>query len=95
MKVGTGIHIDLIDPELIKEYYEKTKERCYSKNFNSPGTSSVRAVIGSGLFLTEGDDWKKKKKILSNVFTFDFIRSKIPLIVKMTDEKIKELQNSP
>jgi len=25
MKVGTGILIDLVDPELIRQYYEKTK----------------------------------------------------------------------
>ena len=45
-------------------------------------------MVGSGLFLSEGDDWKKKKKILSNVFNYDFIRSKIPLIAKVSQEQI-------
>lgn len=27
MKVGKGILIDLIDPDLIKEYYEKTDRK--------------------------------------------------------------------
>ena len=83
MKVGSDVLIDILDPELIKEYFEKTKDRHYEKNFNSPGLSSIKSVIGSGLFLSEGDDWKKKKKILSNVFNFDFIHSKIPLIAKV------------
>ena len=29
MKVGSGTLIVLIDPELIKEFYEKMKERLY------------------------------------------------------------------
>ena len=42
--------------------------------------------------MSEGDNWKKKKKILSNVFNFDFIHSKIGLIAKVSEEKIKDLE---
>lgn len=86
--MGKGILIDLIDPDLIKEYYEKTKENCYEKDLESPGLSTLKDMVGSGLFLSEGDDWKKKKKILSNVFNYDFIRSKIPLIATVAQEQI-------
>ena len=46
MKVGRDVLIDLLDPDLIKEYYERTKERCYEKNFSSPGLSSAKALVG-------------------------------------------------
>jgi cytochrome P450 len=87
MKVGSGVLLDLVDPELIRQYYERTKEKCYSKSFDSPGTASLRALLTKdepGLFLSEGESWKKKKKILSNVFNFDFIQAKLPLIGRIT-----------
>lgn len=52
MKVGTGILLDLVDPELIKEYYQRTKDKCYEKNMDSPGLSSLKNLLGPGLFLS-------------------------------------------
>ena len=61
------------------------------KNYNNPNISALVGLIGPGIFFSEGDIWKKKKKILSNVFNFDFIHSQIPLIAKIAQEKILAL----
>jgi len=72
--------IDLIDPSLIREFYDKILEGCYKKYENIPQITGVRCVVGNGLLLSEGAEWKKKKKIMSNVFNFDFLKSKIKAI---------------
>jgi cytochrome P450 len=91
MKVGSDILIDLIDNELIAEYYQKTKERYYQKDMNSPGFSAIKSIIGKGLFLSEGDAWKKKKKILSKIFNHEFIYSLIPAISEIAEQNFKAL----
>ena len=42
MKVGSKVNIDLLDADLIKEYYERTKEKCYEKSLSLPGISSLK-----------------------------------------------------
>jgi len=42
--------------------------------------------MGHGVMFSEGDEWKKKRRIMSTVFNFEFIKSKIPLIAKITQE---------
>lgn len=84
MKVGNDIVIDLIDPTLIQEFFIKEKEKYYQKNLSHPSITSLMQIGGQGLFLSEGESWKKKKKILSNVFNFDFIHSQIHNIASIT-----------
>lgn len=38
---------------------------------------SVR-MLGKGLIFSEGDEWKRKRRIFGKFFTFEFIASKIP-----------------
>jgi cytochrome P450 len=40
----------------------------------------IYCVTGNGLLFSEGAEWKKKKKIMSSVFNFDFLKSKIKTI---------------
>jgi hypothetical protein len=49
------IVFDLIDPELIKDYYEKQTEGYYIKALNTPFASSMRSIIGDGLVFSEGN----------------------------------------
>jgi hypothetical protein len=37
-------------------------------------------VTGNGLLFSEGAEWKNKKKIMSSVFNYDFLKSKINAI---------------
>lgn len=49
-----GIHLTLMDPELVRQYYEKVTEGYYIKSTDSLFISSFRYVIGNGLFFSEG-----------------------------------------
>lgn len=40
-------------------------------------------ILGKGLVFSEGDEWKRKRRILSKFFTFEFITSKIPEIYEI------------
>jgi hypothetical protein len=83
MKVGSDILIDLIDNDLITEYYQKTKERYYQKDMNSPGFSALKSIIGEGLFLSEGDAWKKKKKYSAKSSTMSLSTVSYPLSLRL------------
>lgn len=37
----------------------------------------MRKIIDKGLLLSEGNEWRKKRKILSRVFNFDLVRANI------------------
>jgi hypothetical protein len=82
-------YIDLIDPELIKEFYEKQMEGYYIASLSSPTVSSLKSLLGKGLLFSEGEEWKMKRKIMSHVFNYDFIKSKISLISKICQEKLR------
>jgi len=85
------VFIDLIDPELIKEYYERNLDGCYEKYTGNPFMSSIHSLVGNGLLFSEGEEWKNKRRIMSSVFNYDFIKSKIRAIVNICEEKIEEL----
>ena len=35
---------------------------------------------GGGILFTDGDIWKRKRRIISSVFHFDFLNSIIPMV---------------
>jgi cytochrome P450 len=47
-------------------------------------------VVGSGIAFSEGNEWKKKRKVISNVFHFEFLHSLIPKMIKTLDEYFEE-----
>jgi len=58
-------------------------EGCYIKARKIPFFGGIKALVGKGLLFSEGAEWKKKRKIMSSVFNYDFIKDKIPLISSM------------
>lgn len=46
-------------------------------------------IIKRGLFFTEKNVWRNRRRILSKVFNFDLIRSQIPTM-KLTADKVFE-----
>jgi hypothetical protein len=45
-----GVHLTLMDNELVRQFYEKVTEGYYLKSSGSMIISSFRYVIGTGLF---------------------------------------------
>jgi len=72
----------LVDPVLVKEFYGKT-----DKYIKSPLTiTHFKLLMGNGLITSEGDTWKKHRRLISSLFHFEFLKMKIPLIVETTRE---------
>ena len=51
---------------------------------------NLKRVVGDGLVFAEGDQWKQKRKVISQVFNFKFINSKIGDISKICLESIQK-----
>jgi hypothetical protein len=70
----------------------------YNSNINNyvkfdPIVGSLRR-IGNGLAFSEGDNWRKKRRIISSVFHFDFLSSLVPKMNENIDETFKRLDSS-
>lgn len=61
----------LLHPDLLQEYYTKNTD-CYQKL--DLIVDQVARAIGKGLFFSEDEEWKKKRKILSGAFHYSFIK---------------------
>lgn len=55
-------------------------------------TTALKRLVGNGLVFNEGEERKLKRKIMSQVFNYDFIKSKIGLITKITQRIIAEVE---
>ena len=71
--VMTQLHLQLIDPDLIKDFLSDQTRYRKSGLTDLPGL-----VFGSGLIFAEGNTWKKHRRAISEVFRFDFLSSQIP-----------------
>jgi cytochrome P450 len=44
------------------------------------------SIFGNGMLGSEGNDWKDKRKLLSKVFSYDFIIDNLPMIISIADQ---------
>ena len=85
----------LRDPTYIKEFCQKPQ--FYEK---SDLAQALLPLIGRGLVLAEGDEWKHRRKMISNSFHYEFLSSNVPRIQQITHEildniKPEEYQDFP
>ena len=92
--VGTKILVTLTDPQYIKEFLLKPNlyEKTGVTNFIKP------LVGGGGLVMSEGDVWKRHRKVISNSFHYESLKANISTIRNTTLEFLnkttpEELQN--
>jgi len=83
---GSRIDAALFDPKLIKEFY--TNQQNYARGFTTKG---MEDLTGKGLFVAEGELWKKHRKVVSSVFHYEFLRENVPLIASTTRELLTKL----
>lgn len=76
--------IVVFNEELIKELLGPDKIMTMPKD--AKVTELFFAVIGKGMSLSEGNQWKHKRKLLSQVFTHDFITALIPKMVTIIEQ---------
>jgi cytochrome P450 len=83
--------MQLINLDLIQAYFNTNS---YSYNKFEPIIANLRRVVGSGIAFSEGNEWKKKRKVISNVFHFEFLHSLIPKMIKTLDEYFEEFDEN-
>ena len=62
------IVIDLSHPDLIKDFYAVDKVYIYPKS--KALTGPISRTMGAGIPFSEGDIWKRKRRIINRVFNF-------------------------
>lgn len=45
-----------------------------------------RGLLDHGLLMAEGEEWKFERNLLSKFFTFEKLKSRIPIINRITKE---------
>ena len=88
----TNIFVDLIHPDLNREYLSGENIGFYEKSRVERATFS--RISKEGLGFSEGKKWKLKKKILSEVFTFEFIKSTSVRVAALCDASLDSLEGS-
>jgi len=84
-------YILLHDPALIKEFCLNTDN--YVKE---PLILDLFAyLLGVGLVIVEGNQWKTQKKMLSSSFHFEFLNSILPNIQKLAFQRFSDLGKDP
>lgn len=73
---GDNVMLAICSPELLKEYFRNNNLYAKSRYFVKP----LRLIAGLGVLTSEGNHWKKHRKIISNFFHFNFFVDSIPLI---------------
>ena len=67
------------------------KRDCYTKNFEL--FQSLISFMNDGLSLSDGPLWKKLRRIISQVFHYDFLKARAPHIIEITEENLEGIQN--
>ena len=89
MNVGSETNLHIIDPKLIKEFF--SKENLYKRHEKS--LSLFKDLTGLGLLVSDGSVWKHHRKVISQVFHYEYLKEITPLIHEITVQHLDELQN--
>lgn len=81
--------IYLVEPSLIKEFLQNPKN--YTKS--QMEVDLIKIFTGDNLITTQGDFWKRHRRIISSVFHFDFLKQAIPDILEITTRIMDNLKD--
>jgi len=80
------VHVILTEPEMIKEVLRRYD--VYQKD-EKIFKGMAETVKGSMVF-AEGENWRKKRKIVSSSFNFESLKHVVPMILSTTQEKFND-----
>jgi len=83
---GSRVHIILTQPEMIKEALRRYD--VYQKD-EKMFKGMAETVKGSMVF-AEGEDWRKKRKIVSSAFNFESLKHVVPIVISTSQEKFSD-----
>lgn len=84
--IGPKPTVYLIEPTLIKEFL-MDKHDCFEK---APLIGLLKRFGDRGLFMLEGQEWKQRRKIISEAFRYDLLREMVTHVVKVTEERFQK-----
>ena len=76
----------LCDPDYSKEFVQKPQ--FYKKDHF---VQVLKPLIGNGLFLAEGETWKRHRKVISGSFNYELLKSNVSIIQDITAKYFKNL----
>ena len=74
---GSSIRLTICDTKYIKDFIDSNKYHTRDPIV----TKALRLLIGQAFSLNDGERWKRQRKFFSVGFHFEFLKSKVPLIV--------------
>ena len=82
--------IELVNPKLMKRFFSPDNIYIYPKY--PVFIRNMQRCLGHGIVFSEGDEWKKKRKIISSVFNYDFIKANIPKILRLCNDNMDRME---
>ncbi len=77
----TKLAILPINTDILKDIYNQL-----NKLPKNPFYLEVFQLLnGGGIVFTDGEAWKRKRRIISSVFHFEFLNDLIPVIIQISD----------
>jgi len=86
------IVLDFTHPDFIKDFY--STEHLYDFPKLKMMSKPIERAMGSGIPFSEGDIWKKKRRIITKVFTFEFVLSKIEKMRQLCEKAIVDIEKT-
>ena len=83
----TETFVEIVTPELMKEFYVQENNFIYKKQKTIMAPLS-RMAGDSGIVFLEGHAWKKKRKVLNKMFNFELVKALSESIAKICEEII-------
>jgi cytochrome P450 len=77
-----------VDPTLLQEFFQKQEHYVKEEKFIE---NKVR-FLGQGVAFSEGQEWSKRRKIMSSIFHFSFFNKFIPKITDIVDREIAQIR---
>ena len=74
---------------MLQAFFSPDKQHLFNKN--TPNKIGFNILFKDSLILNEHEHWKEKRKIFTSVMNFDFIKQKIPDIVKTAQKHIDRI----
>ena len=83
--------ITITHPDLLQEYFNVA--HLHYNKFEHV-LENLKRAVGEGIAFSEGAAWRRKRKIISTTFHFDFLHLLIPHIVDTVNETFQRFEQS-
>ena len=91
--VAGKVQLHYISPKLMKAFHELDEDTHYSKY--EMVISGLRRMVGTGLTFSEGNLWKMKRRVVTKMLNFKYIKTLVPKIKVIVVDKIGQIMTKP